>query len=203
MPRSRALPFSNCWPFIWRPGSTARWRRSRSTGWPIPTRPAAAAGPRDGAARACCGKRRAAIPACARETAPRAGGRDRVGARSGADRADAGSVAGAAGEFRRLRAETHRDPAGVCRRQSAGAHHVRRRSARPRGGHRGAAVRRALRQAAGPDDRGDRARPQQGLHRQRHSVAAARQPHADAAGDADLPAVHPAADRTGESRTCW
>ena len=37
------------------------------------------------------------------------------------------------------------------------------------------------------------------LYRQRHSVAAARQPHADAAGDANLPAVHPAPDRTGES----
>ena len=36
------------------------------------------------------------------------------------------------------------------------------------------------------------------LHRQRDSLAAARQPHADAAGDADLPAVHPAPDRTGQ-----
>ena len=39
----------------------------------------------------------------------------------------------------------------------------------------------------------------QGLHRQRHSVASARQPDADAAGNSDLPAVHPAADRTGRS----
>ena len=39
----------------------------------------------------------------------------------------------------------------------------------------------------------------QRLHRQRHSMAAARQPHADAAGDANLPAVHPAANRTGKS----
>ena len=31
------LPFSNCWPFIWRPGSIARWRMSRSTAWPSPT----------------------------------------------------------------------------------------------------------------------------------------------------------------------
>ena len=38
----------------------------------------------------------------------------------------------------------------------------------------------------------------QRLYRQRHSLAAARQPHADAAGDTDLPAVHPAPDRTGE-----
>ena len=36
-----------------------------------------------------------------------------------------------------------------------------------------------------------------GLHRQRHPVAAAGQPHADAAGDRDLPAVHRAADRAG------
>ena len=85
----------------------------------------------------------------------------------------------------------------------ASAHHVRRRSARARRGHRGPAVRRTFRQVARPDDRGDRARPQQGLHRQRDPLAAARQPHADAAGDADLPAVHPAADRARESRTCW
>ena len=39
----------------------------------------------------------------------------------------------------------------------------------------------------------------QGLHRQRHSVAAARKPDTDAAGDADLPAVHPAPDRAGRS----
>jgi len=39
-----------------------------------------------------------------------------------------------------------------------------------------------------------------GLYRQRDSVAAARQPHADAAGNANLPAVHPAPDRTGEPR---
>ena len=45
---------------------------------------------------------------------------------------------------------------------------------------------------------GDRARPHQRLHRQRDSLAAARQPHADAAGDADLPALHPAPDRAGE-----
>ena len=32
------LPFSNCWPFIWRPGSIARLATSRSTGWPIRTR---------------------------------------------------------------------------------------------------------------------------------------------------------------------
>ena len=38
-----------------------------------------------------------------------------------------------------------------------------------------------------------------GLHRQRHSLAAARQPHADAAGDGDLPALHRAADRAGQS----
>ena len=84
-----------------------------------------------------------------------------VGAGSGADRADAGGAARAAGEFRRLRAEIHRHAAGICRRQSAGAHHVRRRGARPRGGHRGPAVRRTFGQIAGPDDRGDRARPQQ------------------------------------------
>ena len=37
------------------------------------------------------------------------------------------------------------------------------------------------------------------LHRQCRALAAARQPHADAAGDADLPAVHPAADRARQS----
>ena len=37
------------------------------------------------------------------------------------------------------------------------------------------------------------------LHRQRRAVAAAGQPHADAAGDRDLRAVHPAADRARQS----
>ena len=47
---------------------------------------------------------------------------------------------------------------------------------------------------------GDRARPQQGLYRQHRAVAAARQPHADAGRDANLPAVHPAPDRALQSR---
>ena len=99
-----------------------------------------------------------------------------------------------------MHAEKHRDAAGVCRRQSRGAHHVRRRSPRPRRGYRRPAFRRTFRQVTGPHDRGDRARPQQGLHRQRDPLAAARQPHPDAAGDADLPAVHSAADRARKSR---
>ena len=128
-----------------------------------------------------------------------AGGRDFLGAGSGADRAFTRSAARHVGEFRRLRAEAHRDKAGVRRRQPGSARDVRRRGPRARGGHRGAAVRRTFRQIAGPDDRGHRSRPQQGLYRQRDSVAAARQPYADAAGNPDLPAVHPATDRTGQS----
>ncbi len=162
-----------------------------------------------------CRRRRAARDRAAARVAGNAGGdggttagrrgdgagcRDFLGARSGADRADAGSVAHTAGGFRRLRAETHRDTAGVRGRQPGSARHVRRRSAGARRGYRGTAVCRTLRQIAGPDDRSHRARPQQGLHRQRDSVAAARQPDADAAGNPDLPAVHPAADRTGQSR---
>ena len=135
-----------------------------------------------------------------RRTAARAGCRDRLRARAGAHRADAGGAARAAREIRRLRAEIDRDAAGLRRRQSEGAGHVRRRGAGPRRGHRGTALRRPLRQAARPHDRRDRARPHQGLYRQRHSLAAARQPHADAAGDADLPALHPAPDRAGRSR---
>ena len=38
------------------------------------------------------------------------------------------------------------------------------------------------------------------LHRQHRALAAARQPHADAAGVGNLPAVHPAPDRTRRSR---
>src|SRR5947209_8400017 len=35
-PRPRTpLPSSSCWRFIWRPASTARWLRSRSTACPI------------------------------------------------------------------------------------------------------------------------------------------------------------------------
>ena len=40
-----------------------------------------------------------------------------------------------------------------------------------------------------------------GLYRQRRALAAARQSHADAAGDGDLPAVHPPPDRAGRSPT--
>src|SRR5215472_17659542 len=93
-----------------------------------------------------------------------------------------------------------RDATRVCRRQSEGTRDVRRRSALPRRGHRGIAVRRPLRQAARPHDRGDWPRPQQGLYRQRDSMAAAGQSHADAAGNSNLPALHPAPDRAGESR---
>ncbi len=46
----------------------------------------------------------------------------------------------------------------------------------------------------------DRPRPHQRLHRQCHTVASARQPHADAAGNPDLPALHAAPDRAGRSR---
>ena len=77
---------------------------------------------------------------------------------------------------------------------------VRRRSARPRRGHRGSALRRALRQTARPHAGGDRPRPHLGLHRQHRALAAARQPHADAAGVANLPALHPAPDRARRSR---
>src|SRR6185312_5046346 len=45
----------------------------------------------------------------------------------------------------------------------------------------------------------DRARPLIGLHRQCRSMATAREPDADAAGDAGLPALHHAADRTRQS----
>ncbi len=123
---------------------------------------------------------------------------DRLRARSRAHRADIGGVARTARQIRRLRVAIDRDATGVRRRQSEGARDVRRRGARPRRGHRGAAVRRPLRKTARPHDRRDRPRPQHGLYRQCHSVAAARQPHADAAGDADLPALHPAPDRAGE-----
>ena len=102
--------------------------------------------------------------------------------------------------FRRLRAAHDREAAGVRRRQPAGAGDVRRRGARPRGGPRGPAVRRPLRQAARPDDEGDRPRPHRRLYRQHHSVAPARQPHADPAGKPDLPAVHPAPDRACQPR---
>ena len=44
---------------------------------------------------------------------------------------------------------------------------------------------------------------QPGLHRQRRALAPARQPHADAAGDRDLQAVHRAPDRARRPRTSW
>src|SRR6266699_2820145 len=72
---------------------------------------------------------------------PRTRGGDPVGARGGADRADARGAAPAPGKFRRLRAEIDRHPPGIRRRQPAGAHHVRRRGPRPRGRHRGTAIR--------------------------------------------------------------
>src|SRR5262249_34565224 len=65
-------------------------------------------------------------------------------------------AARAARTLRRLRVAHDRDPARFRRRQSAGARHVRGRSAGARRGHRGPAVRRPLGQAARPDDGGDR-----------------------------------------------
>ena len=89
---------------------------------------------------------------------------------------------------------------GVRRRQPAGARDVRRRGAGPRGGHRGLPfVGRSgklldrMLAAIGLDETFR-------LHRQHRAVAAARQPHADAAGIRDLPAVHPAPDRARRSR---
>ncbi len=102
-------------------------------------------------------------------------------------------------EFRRLRAARDRDPARLCRRQSAKPRHVRRRSAGLRRRHLRQAVCRPLRQAARSHDGGDRARSHQCLHRQCRAVAAAGQPHADAAGNRDLPAVHPPSDRARQS----
>ena len=194
-----APTFSNCSPFIWRPGSIVRLTDEPVDRLAEPDAVPAAA-PRATAAPPRLGKCRPRPASAAERKAAGAGSGNRLGPGSGANRADAGGAAGAPGEFRRLRAETYRDAAGVRRRQSAGAHHVRRRGPRTRRGYRGPAVCRTLRQIAGPDDRGDRARPQQGLYRQCDSVAAARQPHADAAGDANLPAVHSAADRAGQSR---
>ena len=98
-----------------------------------------------------------------------------------------------------MRTAHDRQAACVRGRQSAGARHVRGRGAGARRGSGRPAVRRALRQAARPDDRGDRPRPRRRLHRQHHSMAPARQPHADAAGEPDLPALHSAPDRARQS----
>ena len=57
--------------------------------------------------------------------------------------------------------------------------------------------------AARPHDGGDRARRDQCLHRQHRAVASARQPHADAAGVRDLPAVHHGARSSSPMPTCW
>ncbi len=67
----------------------------------------------------------------------------------------------------------------------------------------GHAVRRTLRPVARPHDGRDRARRDECLHRQHRAVASARQPHADAAGVGDLPAVHPAPDRARRIPTSW
>ena len=74
------------------------------------------------------------------------------------------------------------------------------------GGGRGparATVRRPRRSIARSHARRHRPRSQQGLYRQCRAVAPARQPDADVAGDGDLPAVHPPADRTCRARRCW
>ena len=144
----------------------------------------------------------ATTPVRARRTGG-AGGRHPVGAGSRAHRAVARRAAGAAGEVRRLRAEVHRHAAGVRRRQPAGARHVRRRGAGPRRGPRGPALRRPLRQIARPHAGGDRARPHQRLYRQCRALAAARQPHADAAGDRKSACRSSSARSSWSIRTCW
>ncbi len=168
---------------------------------PAPARPARAArparrnrGPGPAAhrrrPRAAVGDWRAARP-----------GRSRHGrARSREERRLARGTARPARTLRGLRAQSDRHPAGVRRRQSAKAGDVRGRSTRPRRRHRGPALRRPLRQIARPHARRDRPRPHPSLHRQHRALAAARQPHADAGGIADLPAVHAAANRACRSR---
>src|SRR4051812_28700306 len=103
---------------------------------PRPVRMAAAVAPAAGEpamtlAPEATGRRRGGGPPGGRR--PRhgrgAGGGDRLGARSGAGRADAGSIARTFGKIRRLRAEIHRHTAGVRRRQPEGTRHVRRRGA--------------------------------------------------------------------------
>ena len=112
---------------------------------------------------------------------------------------DARRVARAARGFRGLRVARDRDAARLRRRQSAKPRHVRRRGARLRRRHRGRPfVGRSgklldLMMAAIGLDR------THSLYRQCRAVAAARQPHADAAGNRDLPALHPPPDRAGQS----
>ena len=67
----------------------------------------------------------------------------------------------------------------------------------------GLPVRRALGKIARPDAGRDRARPHAGLYRQHRAVASAGKPRPLAARNRDLPAVHPAPDRTRRSRKSW
>ena len=102
--------------------------------------------------------------------------------------------------LRGLRPARDRDAARLRRRQSAARVMFVGEAPGARRGHRGPAVRRPLGQAARPHAGGDRARPHVGLYRQHRALAAAGQPHADAAGNRNLPAVHPAPDRARRSR---
>jgi hypothetical protein len=170
----------------------SRARRDRAR--PLRRKRCAGAAP-----RAHCGRAGRAV-SLLRSAARAGGGRGArrggaLGARQRRRGGDARRAARRVGALRRLRAEGDRDPARLRRRRARRADHVRRRSAgRGRRPHR-PAVRRPRRPVARSHVGGDRARPHAGLYRQRRAVAAAGQPHADAAGDGGVSAVRPPPDR--------
>ena len=122
-----------------------------------------------------------------------------LAAREQAERGNPGGAAGYARAVRGLRLASDGLSPGLRRRRAEGRVMLvgeapgARRTARD-------ALRRPLRPAARPHARGDRPRPHPGLHRQHRALAAARQPHADAAGGGDLQALHRAADRARRPR---
>src|SRR5438876_6181615 len=155
-------------------GVPARARRAR-----LPARRAAAA-------RARAGRRW-------RASHGRAGGHPRP-LHGGGPRHDA-HAGGAARSHRRLPALQARAPPHaprVRRRQPARAPRFRGRSAGPRRGPAGRALRRARRPAPDRDHhQGDAARPQRRLHRERHQVPAAGEPQPRARRGRELRALPP------------
>ena len=107
---------------------------------PAPVPVADSSPSRPGVARAAPARGRVGAGRCRSGRARR---RRDGGARGRAQRREPRSAARHPREVRRLRAARHRQAARVRRRQPAGARDVRRRGARPRGGPRRPAVRRA------------------------------------------------------------
>ncbi len=105
--------------------------------------------------------------------------------------------------LRGLPAQAHGEKSLLCPRQRGGPHHADRRGAGARRGFARQALRRPRGPAARPHARRDRPRRGASLHHQHRLLAAARQPHADAARGRGLRARSSPGRSSCLHPACW